>query len=190
MSPKYNFYSDSPAFDVAFRIDQILNVVKRDVSEDRAAADAADSYAATRLFVLGIQTPPDELDALSTAGLKEYRHWKAQRENLSTIGPTTSSKPNIPAPLSKANQIAWDRAMKEVLFAASQNIHKRPKFTTLLEEMTELTLALRGKHDHPAELELIQIASVALNLLAQVYMGELDYINNARTTYHEDDSQV
>ena len=54
---------------------------------------------------------------------------------------------------------------------AVANARKRPKATTLLEEFAEFVLSLRGKHDDPPELELKQIASVAINLLWQIQMG-------------------
>jgi len=36
---------------------------------------------------------------------------------------------------------------------------------TLLEEISELILSLRGKHDNPPDLELVEIASICINWL-------------------------
>lgn len=72
-----------------------------------------------------------------------------------------------------------DDAIKAVLDEVYNNQHKRPKMTTLLEEFSELVLAFRGKHDDPPELELKQVASVAINMLWQLYAG--DDVNNIVT---------
>lgn len=70
-------------------------------------------------------------------------------------------------------------AVNDVLKEAATNAHKRPKMTTLIEEFSELVLSLRGKHDDPPEVELKQVASVAINLLWQMKMGQ--DINNIVT---------
>jgi hypothetical protein len=74
---------------------------------------------------------------------------------------------------------ALARACADVVEMAAANAHKRPKATTLLEEMAELVLALRGKHDDSPELELAQIASIAINMLWQSRAG-MD-INNIKS---------
>ena len=70
------------------------------------------------------------------------------------------------------------RASAEINANASENRHKKPAFSTLLEEFAELVLSLRGKHDDPPELEIKQIGGICINLLAQIYDGELDHVNN------------
>ena len=42
----------------------------------------------------------------------------------------------------------------------------------LQEEVLELSLALRGRHEHQPELELMQIAAIALNWLRHFYTHE------------------
>jgi hypothetical protein len=64
----------------------------------------------------------------------------------------------------------WD-TVDTVMDIAYEHAYKRPKMTTLLEEVAEAILASRGKHDDPLELELVQIASVAINCLWQLRMG-------------------
>lgn len=61
--------------------------------------------------------------------------------------------------------------MDKVFTYVKENEHKKPKATTLIEEMAEFILACRGKHEHPIELELYEIASIAINLLRQAEMG-------------------
>lgn len=73
--------------------------------------------------------------------------------------------------LSETEREFWWDAVNDVIGEAKDNAHKRPKMTTLLEEFSELVLSLRGKHDDPPELELAQVASVAINLLWQLKMG-------------------
>jgi NTP pyrophosphatase (non-canonical NTP hydrolase) len=46
------------------------------------------------------------------------------------------------------------------------------KFLTLLSEVGELADALKGKHEHPKEVELIQIAGICINWLRT--MGDFD----------------
>lgn len=47
-------------------------------------------------------------------------------------------------------------------------------YEALDEEKAELTLSLRGKHDDTPSLELIEIASIAINMLVQRPEDELD----------------
>lgn len=61
--------------------------------------------------------------------------------------------------------------MDKVISQVRENEHKEPKATTLIEEMAEFILACRGKHEHPIELELYEIASIAINLIRQAQMG-------------------
>lgn len=81
--------------------------------------------------------------------------------------------------LSETEREFWWDAVEEAISEAKNNAHKRPKMTTLLEEFSELVLSLRGKHDDPPELELKQVAAVAINLLWQLRMGH--DINNIVT---------
>lgn len=60
--------------------------------------------------------------------------------------------------------------LDEAIFLASEQAQRfrdhRPTLGTLLEEVAELARSLEGKHtDHPG-LELVQIASIALNMLS------------------------
>jgi len=66
---------------------------------------------------------------------------------------------------------AFDEAANRVVDEAIKNRYKRPKVTTILEEVAEMILAFRGKHDDSPELELIQIASVCINVLWQLELG-------------------
>lgn len=76
-----------------------------------------------------------------------------------------------PISLTVDEGIALSEAIREVSENAISNAAKRPKMTTLLEEVAEAILASRGKHDDPLELELTQIAGVCINLLWQMKMG-------------------
>jgi hypothetical protein len=69
-------------------------------------------------------------------------------------------------------------AIRYVIREAELNKHKRPKMTTLMEEMSELYLAMRGKHKDDPETELIHVASCAINILWQIYNGDLEKVNN------------
>lgn len=75
-----------------------------------------------------------------------------------------------------------EQVVYEVENMALHHAHKRPAMTTLVEEMAEAVLAARGKHDDPLELELMQVASVAVNLIAQLRMGREGHVRNLRTT--------
>lgn len=75
------------------------------------------------------------------------------------------------AELSDDERQAFNDAVALVLGEAEAHRHKRPKVTTLIEEFSEMILAFRGKHDDPPELELTQIASVAINILWQMQCG-------------------
>lgn len=48
----------------------------------------------------------------------------------------------------------------------------RPDFHQLVEEVLELSQAIRNKHEHPIELELIQIGGIVLNWLADIEEAE------------------
>ncbi len=63
-------------------------------------------------------------------------------------------------------------------FMALRNAHKRPAMTTLVEEFSEATLSARGKHEDPLELELMQIASVCVNLISQIRLGDEARVKN------------
>lgn len=73
--------------------------------------------------------------------------------------------------LSDAEKEAFRLAVNRVVLEAQNNRHKRPKVTTILEEFAEMVLSFRGKHDDPPELELVQVASVCINVLWQLETG-------------------
>ena len=50
----------------------------------------------------------------------------------------------------------------------------RPEFHMLAQEMLELSLALRGRHEHPAWRELIQIGGIVTNWLADIMAEQGD----------------
>lgn len=81
--------------------------------------------------------------------------------------------------LSDAEEEAFRLAVNRVVVEAQNHRHKRPKVTTILEEFSEMILSFRGKHDDPPELELVQVASVCINVLWQLELG-LD-VNNIVT---------
>ncbi len=55
-----------------------------------------------------------------------------------------------------------------------QHDEYRPEFHMLAQEMLELSLALRGRHEHPAWLELVQIGGVVINWLADIMAEQGD----------------
>lgn len=60
-----------------------------------------------------------------------------------------------------------DHAIAFITGHAESYPDRQPTLGTLLEEVAELARALEGKHeDHPS-LELLQIASIAANMLRQ-----------------------
>jgi hypothetical protein len=77
----------------------------------------------------------------------------------------------------------WD-CVDTVIDIANEYAYKRPKLTTLMEEVAEVILASRGKHNDPLELELVQVAAVAINCLWQLRMGY--DISNLKTTRNND----
>jgi len=66
---------------------------------------------------------------------------------------------------------------------AYRNCKYRPNFHLLVEEVLELSQALRGKHEHPPWFELIQIMGISANWLADmmndpdVEQGIIELIN-------------
>lgn len=75
----------------------------------------------------------------------------------------------------------FQQSLEAITEMAKKNAYKRPKMTTMMEEFAELYLVFRGKHSDTVELELAQIASVALNMLWQsVLYGPL-MVNNVIT---------
>ena len=82
------------------------------------------------------------------------------------------------------NDEAFDKALSDVRSNAMENAFKHPKFTTLLEEFAELVLSLRGKHDHPPELELTQMGGIIINLLSQIYLSGVASINNIQHSHN------
>ena len=73
--------------------------------------------------------------------------------------------------LSDREKESFREAINSVALEAQNHQHKRPKVTTILEEFAEMVLAFRGKHDDTPELELIQVASVCINVLWQLRLG-------------------
>lgn len=55
-----------------------------------------------------------------------------------------------------------------------QHDEYRPEFHMLAQEVLELSLALRDRHEHPALLELVQIGGIVTNWLADI-MADQDY---------------
>jgi hypothetical protein len=78
--------------------------------------------------------------------------------------------------LSKKEKKAFSDAMDAVIGVSMAKRQRRPNMGTLLEEVSELILASRGKHNDPTSLELVQIASIAINMLWQDYMGYNDHL--------------
>lgn len=64
-----------------------------------------------------------------------------------------------------------DKAAKEVVKNANWHILKKPTKDMLLEEIAELLLALRGKHQHTPREELVEIGGIAINLIRAIDMG-------------------
>lgn len=73
--------------------------------------------------------------------------------------------------LTEEEKFAMIEVIVPIAENAADNAHKRPKVTTLLEEVAEMILSFRGKHDDSPELELTQIAGICINLLWQMKMG-------------------
>lgn len=48
---------------------------------------------------------------------------------------------------------------------ARAHVDRTPTLGTLLEEVAEFARSLEGKHEHPPELELVQIIGISINLL-------------------------
>lgn len=91
---------------------------------------------------------------------------------------TTQSMPALldsdvpyPVALSPEELHSYSHAVTAILRNMVANATKRPKMTTLMEEVAEAILASRGKHDDPLSLELTQIAGVCGNMLWQIEMG-------------------
>ena len=55
--------------------------------------------------------------------------------------------------------------------ARAIRLGKNASLRTLLEEVAELAAALDGKHEHPPELELVQIAGICLTWLKRMRWG-------------------
>lgn len=84
-----------------------------------------------------------------------------------------------PVSLSPEELVAYSDAVAKIVGNMCDNATKRPKMTTLMEEVAEAILASRGKHDDPLELELAQIAGVCGNMLWQIATGQ--DVSNLRT---------
>ena len=65
-------------------------------------------------------------------------------------------------------------AMRKVYQNAQDHINYRPPpdFAMLAQEMLELSLSLRGRHEHPPEYELVQMGGIILNWLANIEAAE------------------
>lgn len=88
---------------------------------------------------------------------------------------------SVPGPLTASEQAVLVNVADKVVAMAQKEAWRRPKMTTLVEEFAEAVLASRGKHDDPLHLELMQIASVCINLLWQSEMYGDEEIANLRT---------
>lgn len=71
-------------------------------------------------------------------------------------------------------------AMRKVYENAQAHIdyQPRPDFHQLVEEVLELSQAVRGHHEHPVEFELIQIAGIVLN-----WLGDIEEAESGRVLY-------
>lgn len=76
-----------------------------------------------------------------------------------------------PVNLSPEELVAYSDAVAAIVHNMAEHATKRPKMTTLMEEVAEAILASRGKHDDPLELELTQIAGICGNMLWQIATG-------------------
>lgn len=65
-----------------------------------------------------------------------------------------------------------EQAILDVIRTANEHRAKKPNMRTLTEEFAEAVLSARGKHEHPLRLELVQIASIAINILRQIDADE------------------
>lgn len=70
------------------------------------------------------------------------------------------------------NESAFDAAAMAVLDNAAMHREKTPNLGTLLEEVAELVLSLRGKHEHAPEVELEEIGGIAINWLRVIYIQQ------------------
>ena len=96
----------------------------------------------------------------------------AQKEKMvASVQPLLDADVAYPVELSEQELAAFSQAVTVVVKNMAANAAKRPKMTTLLEEVAEAILASRGKHEHPLELELAQIAGVCGNLIWQMACG-------------------
>lgn len=58
------------------------------------------------------------------------------------------------------------------------------RFLTLVAEIGELADSIKGKHEHPVEVELIQIAGICVNWLNSLD-GEIDFQKALKVANHE-----
>jgi len=65
-----------------------------------------------------------------------------------------------------------DDVVNEVIANANANYYRKPNLLTLLEEIAEMILSGRGKHDDPLELELIQMAGICINIVRRIRNGD------------------
>jgi|GEM_PF-3594764 len=61
-----------------------------------------------------------------------------------------------------------EQALSLVRKNAVSNQHRNTKLRTIIAEVGELAYALDGKHEHPPELELVQIAGICVNWLVRL----------------------
>lgn len=65
------------------------------------------------------------------------------------------------------------------------NYQPRPDFSMLAQEVLELSLSLRGRHEHPPEWELVQIGGVVLNWLADIEAANSGSVCDLNVTVRE-----
>ena len=65
-----------------------------------------------------------------------------------------------------------DIVLKDIARNARENEHKYPTLRTLLSEISELAYALDGEHEHPPELELVEIGGIVVNWLRRIYQAK------------------
>jgi len=61
-----------------------------------------------------------------------------------------------------------NQIVNHIVINAGDNEDKNTTLPTLLAEVAELAYALEGRHEHPPEHELIQIAGICINWLRRL----------------------
>lgn len=103
------------------------------------------------------------------------------------VKPLLDSDVDHPVGLSEKELEAFSQAVAVIVRNAADNAAKRPKMTTLMEEVAKAILASRGKHDDPLELEISQIGGLCINMLWQMATGA--DVANLKTRRPDDDNK-